>query len=141
MFVSKGGQSLQQGIFPASKSISEQVSAANELLTNARSIRDQLAVESVGANRRLMEAVIAIAMYTEKAETAARQLALADACVGKIRARMRAHGLPIDLPRASHNEAVLAPDLNGRAVQGQSIHKKPGFLRSDYALDEPAVPP
>ena len=84
MFVSKGGQSLQQGIFPASKSISEQVSAANKLLANTRLIWDQLAVESVGANHRLMEVVIAIAMYMEKAETATHQLALADACVGKI---------------------------------------------------------
>ena len=109
---------MQQGIFPASKSVSEQVSAANELLANARSIRDQLALESVGANRRLTEAVISIAMYMEKVETATRQLALADACVGKIRARMRAHGLPIDMPRASYNEAVSASDVNGITVQG-----------------------
>lgn len=80
-------------------------------------------------------------MYTEKAETAARQLALADACVGKIRARMRAHGLPIELPRAPHNEAVSAPDVNGTAVQGQLFITSPGFRRSDYALDLPAVSP
>ena len=117
------------------------MSAANKLLANARLIWDQLAVESVGANHRLMEVVITIVMYMEKAETATHQLALADACIGKIRAQMYAHGLPIDLPRASHNEAISAPDVNRRAVQGQSIYKRPGFLCSDYVLDEPAVPP
>ena len=132
---------MQQGILPASKSVSEQVSVANKLLANARLIQDHLALESVSTNHRLTEAVIAIAMYTEKVETVTHQLALANACVGKIRARMCAHGLPIELPRAPHNEAVSAPNVNGTAVQGQLFTTSPGFRRSDYTLDLPAVSP
>lgn len=121
------GKSCHPGIFPTSESI-EQVAAANQLLANARSIRDQLALESASASRGFTEAVIALAMYTEKVETTTRQLALADACIGKIRARMRTHGLPIDLPHASSNEATSASDVNGRAIQGWSIHAQ--FLDS-----------
>jgi hypothetical protein len=94
---------------------------ANDLLTNARSIREQLASESTEANRRLSEASLAVIMYTEKVETATRQLALADSCIGKIRARMRAHGIPIHLPSTSANEVTSMPDANGEAVQGQSL--------------------
>ena len=95
------------------------MSSANQLLANARLIRDQLANKAVGANRGLVEAVTAMAMYTEMTETTTRQLALADACIGRIRARMCTHGLPINLPPPPSNEAVSESDVNGVVVQGQ----------------------
>ena len=60
-----------------------------------------------------------MAMYTEMMETTACQLALADACIGRIWARMHAQGLSINLPPPPSSKATLEPDVNGEAVQGQ----------------------
>ena len=73
----------------------------------------------MGANHGLIEAVTAMAMYSEMAEATAHQLALADACTGKIQARMCTHGLPITLPPPPSNEAVLESYVNGGTAQGQ----------------------
>ena len=97
------------------------MSTANNLLTNARSTREQLVFESTDANRKLSEAVLAVIMYTEKVETTARQLTLADACIGKIQARMRAYGIPIHLPSTSANEVTSTSDVGEGAIRGQSL--------------------
>lgn len=97
------------------------MSVANNLLTNARSIREQLVSESTDVNRKLSEAVLAVIMYTEKVETTTRQLVLADTCVGKIRARMRAYGVPIHLPSISANEVTSMSDVGGGVIRGQSL--------------------
>lgn len=104
---------------------------ASQLLANARSIRDQLASESADANRELSQAVVAVIMYTEKVESTSRLLALADSCVGKVRARMRVHGIPIHPPSTPSNTVTSAPDVNGEVVQGQllrSQYSETGFL-------------
>lgn len=128
-------QSPQTGVSPASTA--EPVSAANELLENARSIRDQLAQESLDSNHKLSEAILSVIMYTERVETTARLLSLAETCVGKIRARMRAHGIPIQLPSS---EVTPAPDVSGAVNRGQSQHSSPRLLHSNWLLDEPAGP-
>jgi len=61
-------------------------------------------------------------MYTEKVENTSRLLALADSCVGQIRSRIRAHGIPIHLSVASNT--VTVSDMNGIAVQGQSSYSQ-----------------
>jgi hypothetical protein len=111
----KRKQSPQAGISPVS--VTEQASVANGLLTNARSIRHQLAQESFDANRKLSEAILTVLMYTEKVDSTARLLTLADTCVGKIRARMRALGIPIQPP--SDTEITLFPDVKATANHGQ----------------------
>ena len=63
-------------------------------------------------------------MHNERVETTARLLALADTCVGQIRARMRAHGIPIHLPSISSNEVTSMSDVNGEAVRGQSLRSQ-----------------
>ena len=97
----------------------EQAAAASEILASARLIRDQLVVESADASRKLTEATLAVTMCTERVESTNRLLALAETCVGKIRARMRTHGIPVRLPSASLNIVTPIPDVNGEAVQGQ----------------------
>lgn len=89
-------QSSQIGILTTTGT--EQASAANSLLSNARLIREQLARESMDSNHKLSEAVLMVVMYIEKVESTARLLALADTCIGKIRARMRVNGIPINVP-------------------------------------------
>lgn len=128
-------RSPQTGVSPTS--VTEPVSVANELLENARSIRDQLAQESLDSNHKLSEAILSVVMYTERVETTTRLLSLADTCVGKIRARMRARGIPIQLPSS---EVTPAPDVNGAVNQGQPQHSSSRFLRSNWMLDGPAGP-
>lgn len=99
----------------------EHAATANQLLTNARSLREQLAVESTEANHKLSEAVLATVMYTEKVENTSRLLALADSCVGQIRSRMRAHGIPIHPPAAAASNTIMTSDMDGVAIQGQSL--------------------
>jgi hypothetical protein len=60
-------------------------------------------------------------MYTEKVESTSRLLTLADTCVGKIRARMRAHGIPIRHSSTTSNAVTLIPDINEGAIQGQLL--------------------
>lgn len=108
----------------SSLTVPEQVEAASEILANARSIRDQLIVESADANRKLTEATLAVTMHTERVENTNRLLALAENCVGKIRARMRAHGISIHPPSASPNIVTPIAEINGEAVQGQFSHSQ-----------------
>ena len=135
---SNGDQSLQVGISPTPTA--EQVSAANQFLTNARSIRDELALESADATRKLSEAVLAVILYTEATENTSRLLMLADSCVGQIWSRMRAHGIPIHAPPASSDGAVIPTlGINREVTQGQSFHLIFGPPCSDEILDEPAL--
>lgn len=99
-------------------SVTEHVSAANQVLTNVRVIRDQLVSESADANRRLSEAVLAVVTHKEKIESASRLLALADACIGQIRARMRVHGIPIYLPSMSSDVVTPISDASKETIQG-----------------------
>ena len=46
----------------------EQVLAANQFLTNVRSIQDELALESADATHKLSKAVLAVILYTEVME-------------------------------------------------------------------------
>jgi len=96
----------------------EQAAAASEILANARLIRDGLLVESADAHRKLTEATLAVTMHTERVESAIRVLALAETCVGRIRARMRAHGIPIHPPSVSPNIVTPIPDVNREAIRG-----------------------
>jgi hypothetical protein len=98
--------------------VTEQVVVAGQLLANARSSRDQLGLESADANRQLSEAVLAVITHTERVESTNRLLALAESCVGQIRARMRAHGISINPHSASVNAVTPAPDVNGEVKQG-----------------------
>jgi len=112
-------QAPQIGIPPVPAT--EQTSVANELLANARLIRDQLNLESADVNRKLSEAILTAIMYTEKAETITRLLALADTSVGKIRSRMRAHGIPIQPPSTPSDGVTSVPDVNRNVIQGWSL--------------------
>jgi hypothetical protein len=93
---------------------------AGQLLANARSIRGQLALDSADANRKLSEAVLAVITYTENVENTTRLLTLADSCIGQIRARMRAYGIPIHPPSAPNNAITptRTPSVGGDANQG-----------------------
>ena len=61
-----------------------------------------LAAQSTEASKRLSDSVLDIVLYSEKVESTARLLTLADSCIGQIRAWMCALGISIHLP--------LAPD-------------------------------
>jgi hypothetical protein len=78
-------------ISPASSS--EHAVAANQILTNARSLREALAVASTETNRKLADAVLDVLLYTEKLENISRLLALADTCISQIRSRMCANSI------------------------------------------------
>lgn len=117
-FILMEKQLPQAAISPISSA--EHTTTANQLLADARLLREQLAEESTEANHKLTEAVLAMVMYTEKVENAGRLLVLADSCVGRIRSRMRARGIPIYPPPAASN-AVTVSDVNRVFVQGQLI--------------------
>lgn len=102
-----------------SVSTTEHAETANQLLADARLLREQLATESTEANRKLSDAVLAVIMYTEMVENTGRLLALADSCVGQIRSRMRAHGVPIH-PPSSPSNTVMASDVNAASIEGES---------------------
>ena len=114
-------------------SVPDQATVVGQLLTNARSIRDQLVLESANANHKLSEAVLAVITHTERVESTSRLLALADSCVGQIRAQMRAHGIPINPPSTSSSTVPPIPDINGEAIQGQSLRSQ---CRDDCVLIE-----
>ena len=80
MFTEK--QARQTTISPPSTT--ERAKTANQLLTNTRSLREQLAAESTEANHKLSEAVLAVITYTEKVENVNCLHAMADSCVGQI---------------------------------------------------------
>lgn len=76
-------------------------------------------------------------MYTERVESTGRLLALADVCVGKIRARMRAFGIPIHL--ATNTEAVAELVMVDKGQPRSSQVLDPHVLScADEMLDEPA---
>ena len=102
-----------------SVSTTEHTAIANQLLTDARLLREQLAAESTEANRKLSEAVLAVIMYTEDVENVSRLLGLADSRVGQIRSQMRAHGIPIH-PPSSPSNTVTVSDVDAAVVQGES---------------------
>ena len=102
-------------------STTEQTKTANQLLSEARSLREQLAAESTEANRKLSEAILAVITHTEKVENTNHLLAFTDSCVGQIRSRMRAHAIPIHPPSTLSNAVAIESDTNGTAIQGQSL--------------------
>ena len=67
----------------------------NQILTNARQLHEKLAAKSTEATQKLSQAILDIVVYTEQVENTTRLLSLADSCIGQIRSRMRAHGIPM----------------------------------------------
>ena len=93
-----------------------------------RQLRERLAAESTEASQRLSQALLDIVLYAERVDSSGRLLSLADSCIGQIRSRMRAHGIPIHAPSTPPNfitpsvsivpsDPVTLPD-DGPAVQG-----------------------
>jgi len=109
----------QTGI--SSVSTTKHIATADQLLADARTLYEQLAVESMEVNHKFSEAVLAVIMYTEKVENASHLLALVDSCIGQIRSRMHAHRIPINLPSLPSN-TVTVSDVNAVTIQGKSIH-------------------
>lgn len=98
----------------------ERVVAANVVLSDARFLREQLAIECMEANKALSQAILDVISYSEKVESGNRVLALADCCIGRIRSRMRGHGIPIHAPsNSSLPNAAMISDINGNIIQGQ----------------------
>lgn len=110
-------------------SSTEHVVTVNQILTNARSLRDTVAVESTEANKKLSEAVLDVMLYRERVECANRLLALADSCVGQIRARMRAHGIPIHPPSETLDSTTPSDSVGGPVTSGKSV-----FLERSWTI-------
>lgn len=108
----------------SSFNVSEHVTTVNQILANARLLRERLAADSTEASKKLSAAVLDAIMYAEQVENTNRLVALADSCVGQIRSRMRACGIPIQPsstplhPPSMLFDAITTPDVNGLAVQG-----------------------
>lgn len=115
----------------------DQVTIANQILTTARQLRETLATESTEASQKLSQAILDIVAYSEQVENTGRLLSLADSCIGQIRSRMHAHGIPINIPSTTSNAITplnavtvpdtttmpntmpnMVPDINGPGVQG-----------------------
>ena len=96
----------------------EHAAAANKILADARLLRETLATESTEVNRKLSDALLDVVLYSEKVESMSRLLALADSCVGHIRARMRALGISIQPPSMSPNNITLSDSVSGRVISG-----------------------
>lgn len=104
------------GVMNSAIDTSEHAATANQLLNTARLLCEKVAAESAEANQKLSAAILDIVLYTERMESSSRLLALADSCVGQIRSRMRAHGIPI-LPPSMPSDAITAPNVNGPSIQ------------------------
>ena len=61
-------------------------------------MRETLAAQSTEASKKLSDAVLDVVLYSEKVESTARLLRLADSCIGQIWAWMRALGISIHPP-------------------------------------------
>ena len=61
-------------------------------------MRETLAAQSTEASKRLSDAVLDVVLYSEKVESTACLLMLADSCIGQIWAWMRALRISIQLP-------------------------------------------
>lgn len=121
-------QKQPPGILISSPVATEQVATANQILTNVRQLRERLSIESTEASQKLSQALLDIVLYAERVDSAGRLLQLADSCIGQIRSRMRAHGIPIHSPSTPPNfitrpdpimpsDPITVPD-DGPAVQG-----------------------
>lgn len=102
----------------SSASSAEHAANANQILTDARSLRKNLAAESAEANKKLSDALLDVVLYTEKLESLGRLLALADSCIGQIRSRMRASSIPIHPPSLSPNAAMPSDSVSRPALSG-----------------------
>lgn len=107
-------------------SSTEHTATANKILAHTRVLRESLVVESTETSRKLSNAVLDVALYTEKLESVNRLLALADNCVGQIRSRMRANSIPIHPPSmppcaATLSDSVNAPAASGKFISGYSL--------------------
>ncbi|KAF9777994.1 hypothetical protein BJ322DRAFT_1114537 [Thelephora terrestris] len=103
------------GVMVSTANTAEQVTIANQILAITRQLREKLATESTEASQKLSQAILDIVAYSEQVENMHRLLSLADSCVGQIRSRMHAHGIPIDLPSVTSSaiapsDAIAAPD-------------------------------
>src|ERR1700743_908351 len=76
----------------------DNVVTANQILADAQSMCETLAAQSTEASKRLSDAVLDVVLYSEKVESTAHLLTLADSCIGQIWAWMRALGISIQLP-------------------------------------------
>ena len=68
----------------SSFNVSEHVTTVNQILANARLLRERLAADSTEASKKLSAAVLDAIMYAEQVENTNRLVALADSCVGQI---------------------------------------------------------
>ena len=115
----------------------DNVVTANQILANARSMRETLAAQSTEASKRLSDAVLDVVLYSEKVESTARLLTLADSCIGQIRARMRALGISIHLPSAP--DTITLSDSGSMPIIPGTFFllKHSNELVSDETTDKP----
>ena len=117
----------------------ERVATANQVLADARSQREFLAAASTEAKRKLSEALLDVALYSEKVESSGRLLVLADILVGQIRARMRLLGIPINSPPTTPDIIAPSDSVNGPVTLGMPILlERSILLQSQHAADTPA---
>ena len=115
----------------------DNVVTANQILANARSMRKTLAAQSTEASKRLSDAVLDVVLYSEKVESTACLLTLADSCIGQIRARMRALGISIHLPSAP--DTITLSDSGSMPIIPGTFFllKHSNELVSDETTDKP----
>ena len=113
-------QQQPPGTIPSASS-TDHVATANQILTDARTLRETLAAELTEAGKKLSEALLDVLLYTENVESTSRLLALADSCISQIRSRMRAQGIPIPPPPPSLNTATPSNSVNGPVISGEFI--------------------
>lgn len=111
-------QEQPPGLATLPTNATDQVMIANQILTNARQLREKLAAESTEASQKLSQALLDIVLLAERVDNAGRLLSLADSCIGQIQSRMRAHGIPIHIP-PTPSSTVIVSDVNGPTVQGK----------------------
>ena len=103
----------------SSASSADHAATANQILTDARSLREMLATESTETGRKLSEALLDVVLYIEKVESTSRLLALADSCIGQIQPRMCAQGIPISPPSPLLNTAMPSDLVNKPVISGK----------------------
>ena len=98
---------------------------------------ETLAAQSTEASQRLSDAVLDVVLYSEKVESTACLLTLADSCIGQIRARMRALGISIHLPSAP--DTITLSDSGSMPIIPGTFFllKHSNELVSDETTDKP----
>ena len=115
----------------------DNVVTANQILANAQSMHETLAAQSTEASKRLSNAVLDVVLYSEKVESTACLLMLADSCISQIRARMCVLGISIHLPSAP--DTIMLSDLGSMPIIPGMFFllKHSNELVSDETTDKP----